>query len=443
MRRRWVVAGLGAGRTKVVIASIATLALVASTAPLGAAYADPGSGITHTYVVHGTVMPLGMQFSYVGCQSLVSRTSQPLQPTVALGPGTPPLGTRSLGYALRPGSALGSLAYVPSVGTTPASIAVYPAAAGSGPDGVAYVGYRAPHQAADRMWIGQTSLDEPAGSWSTVDASTLTFTWSEVAVASGLPVSVAAGAPQPSATVGAFTAQHGDGAGFFTIGFGCNGVPFNIDALRVGSSIYDLEGLDTSVSISGSQVRVHGGQSVTLTGSLRDSTGAFVPGGVLVLEQQVAGGDWTPLRVLDASTTDPTVTVTATATTAYRFSSLDRPLAPAAQSAAYVATVTSAAPKPSPSPTPSASPSPSASPTAAPTRTSTPAPKPTAQPAPTPVRSSPASAAPRAHPKAAVKASPKAPARPSAQASVEPSTASKPSAIPTPSASSSPAASAG
>lgn len=427
MRRRWVAVGLGTGRTKWFRTGIATLALAASAAPLGAAHAaGGGDGATTTYVVHGTVMPLGMQFSFVGCDSLVQRTPETLQPTVALGPGTPPLGTRSLGYSLKGGNALGSLAYVPAVGTTPVSIAVYPADAGDGPDGVAYVGYRSPKQAADRMWLGRASLDEPAGTWSTVDASTLSFTWSQVTVASGLPV-LTSGTTGVPATVGDFTARHGDGPGFVTMGFGCNGVTFNIDALRAGNSVYDLEGLETHVSISGSASTVHAGDSVTLTGALRDSTGARVPGGVLVLEERVGTGDWTPVRVMDASTTDPSVTVTPTATTSYRFRSLDRPLAASTQSATYVVTAPPTTVKPSSSPTPSptaeASPSTPAAPTSSPP---TQAP-PSTQPAPS---------------KPATRPSARATSRPSARATSQPSATSsaKPSSKPSPSTSASPSA---
>lgn len=431
MRRRWVAAGLGAGRTKMARTGIATLALVASAAPIGAARADESSGgVSHTYVVHGTVMPLGMQFSFVGCDNLVQRTAEPIQPTVALGPGTAPMGTRSLGYSLHGGNALGSLVYAQAVGSTTASIAVYPDAAGTDPhDGVAYVGYHAPHQASDRMWIGRAELTDAVGQWTTVDASTLEFDWSEVAVASGLPVTTST-TEATSQTVGDFTAQHGDGPGFFTIGFGCNGAPFNIDALRAGNSVYDLEGLETHVSISGSASIVHAGQTVTLTGALRDSTGARVPGGVLVLEERHAGGAWTPIRVVDASAADPRVTVKPSGTTEYRFRSLDRALAPAAESATFSVAAPSSTPKPSASPTsqPSASPSATASASAG---------------APVAPKSSPKSSAPASTQSPSTKAAAtpgSGAASAPANASATPSPAASPSASATSSAASSPAA---
>ena len=71
------------------------------------------------------------------------------------------------------------------------------------------------------------------------------------------------------AKIPAFVKAHGgDGPGFFTIGFGCDGRSFNMDAWRIGSpgavATYDLEGLTTVTSISGPDGAIEAGDPVLL-----------------------------------------------------------------------------------------------------------------------------------------------------------------------------------
>ena len=90
----------------------------------------------------------------------------------------------------------------------------------------------------------------PAGSWTTVSASALTYDWTLVDLASGAVVDRAArhagcSSPPRTATV----------AGFAVTGFGCDGKAFNLDAVRASGSTFDFEGvsLSTSVAAGGSR----------------------------------------------------------------------------------------------------------------------------------------------------------------------------------------------
>lgn len=389
---RPVTLGSFAVRRNVGVAGIAA-AMVVSLVGMPAASASSASPAAagDVVVVHGTELPLGLQLSFVGCDGLFDRGDEQLHPYVGIGPATPPLGERSLGYDLAGGDAVGSLAYVPAVGAASStSLSVY---AEDGTTGVAYVGYTSPAQrGTDLMWIGQAQLTVPAGRWSTLTTDDLTYTWTQVDVSDGQTVTDTdpTHAPPP-ATAHDFTVmQHGDGPGFTTLGFGCDGAPFDIDALHVGSSTYDFEGLDVSATIAASAEQVHPGDTVTLTGRLRDSSGALVPDGTLTLESRTGDGDWHTDRVLDASTTDPSVSVQPDATTEYRFTSPQRDLADAASSEPVTVTVSTASPTPtaSPAPTSSSSPRPTRSkaPKPRPTKTSTPAP--TSSPSPSATSSS-------------------------------------------------------
>ena len=146
----------------------------------------------------------------------------------------------------------------------------------------------------------------------------------------------------PAAKIPAFIKAHGgDGPGFFTIGFGCDGRSFNMDAWRVGSpgavTTYDLEGLTTTTSISGPQGAIEVGQEVTLHGAVVDNTGAPVPSARLVLEAQGPNGGWQLVDGADGA--DPALTVAPEATTTYRWRFVDRPLAGGSNSAPFTVEV--------------------------------------------------------------------------------------------------------
>lgn len=328
-----------------------TGAAVAALVPLapaltGAAYADS------TVVVHGTAFPSGpaAQLSFVGCLDPYERVAEQPQPYVGIGPDRAPAGARSLGFDLVGGNAIGSLHYVDSVAST--TVAGLSVDAADGASGVTYVGYQEP---ADRgtglVWFGRAALTVPAGGWHAVDVTGLTFAWTKYDMLGQQRV----GDPVGRSRIPAFVTAHGgDGPGFFTIGFGCDGRAFNTDAWRIGSpgdvTTYDLEGLTTATSISGPDGPVDPGSQVTLRGSVVDGSGVAVPDARLVLEAQ-DGDTWTIVGGVDGA--DVSLAVTPDATTTYRWHFVDRPLAAGSVSAPFTVQVR---PGPPPSPTPTASP---------------------------------------------------------------------------------------
>ncbi|MFT4082919.1 MAG: hypothetical protein QM638_10065 [Nocardioides sp.] len=331
-----------------------TAAVALSVGAVTVAQADDG-------VVHGTHFPLGsrVQLSYVGCASLFSRTGETLQPTVALGPATPPAGQRSLGYDLAGGNAVGMLAHVDDVATT-SDVGMSAIADAGTSTGVAYVGYAVRGRDA-RMWIGRAPVTA-SGTWSSDDATDLRYSWTLVDTARRRTLSRAG-----SASIAAFTARHGDGPGFFTVGFGCDGKPFHMDALRLDGSTTDLEGLDPVAGIGSGRRQIAQGDSVTLTGTLHDSYGDPIWHGWMVLEARVGNGTWHAIDGVDASGGSGSVTLSPRRTAQYRFRFVARDLAPGTASAALTITVAGE----TSTPNPSGSTSPTGAPTGTPTGTPT------------------------------------------------------------------------
>lgn len=288
--------------------------------PLAPAFADA------TVVVHGTAFPSGRaaQLSFVGCQDPYQRVAEEPVPTIGVGPGQAPAGVRSLGYDLAGGNAVGSLHYVDSMAAT--TVAGMSVSAAEGASGVTYAGYQEPADAGTGLvWFGRADLSVPAGAWTRVDVAGLTFTWTKY----DMLAQHAVGGPVGASAIPAFIAAHGgDGPGFFTVGFGCDGRAFEMDAWRVGEpgavTTYDLEGLTTVTSISGPGGPVAAGAQVALSGSVVDGSGNPVPGSRLVLEAQ-DGEQWVIVDAVDGPTA--TLTVTPEQTTTYRWHFVDRPLA--------------------------------------------------------------------------------------------------------------------
>ncbi|WP_243056659.1 cell envelope integrity protein TolA [Nocardioides sp. SR21] len=308
--------------------------------PLAPATADS------TVVVHGTAFPSGRaaQLSFVGCENPYLRAPEQPQPYVGIGPEQAPAGTRSLGYDAAGGNAVGSVHYVDSMlKTTVAGMSVY---APDGASGVTYAGYQEPADwGTGKVWFGRAALTAPAGSWTRVDAAGLAFTWAKYDMLSQRRLDQTA----PATKIAAFVKAHGgDGPGFFTIGFGCDGRAFNMDAWRIGGpagvTTYDLEGLTTSTSISGPDGAIDAGQEVTLRGAVVDNTGAAIPGARLVLESQGPNGGWS--LVEGAGGADPALTVAPEVTTTYRWRFVDRPLAEGSASAPFTVEVRKAEEQP-------------------------------------------------------------------------------------------------
>jgi hypothetical protein len=318
-----------------------------------------------TVTVQGTAFPdpARASLSFVGCADLYQRTDEPLAPTIGVGPGAAPSGTRSLGWDLAGGNAVGALFPVDSMLRATASIAV---SSVSRATGVAYAGYQEPADAGTSLlWLGRSELVTPGGAWQTVDATTRAYTWALYDMTSRKQVAPGPGVPT---TVADFVAAHGgDGPGIYTIGFGCDGTPFSMDELRVGApgdvTTYDVEGLRTLVSISQEPDRSNGDE-VTITGRLSTMTGDPIPHATMVLERRLPGSRvWKPVVVADVERGDARATVDRGDRAFYRWRFVERPLAEGSASAALLLDVLPPLPSDSPSSTPSSTDSSTPSPT--------------------------------------------------------------------------------
>ena len=325
---------------------------------LGAVGLAAPSYADSTVTVQGTAFPdpARANLSFVGCADLYQRTDEVLAPTIGVGPGVVPAGTRSLGWDLAGGNAVGAAFPVDSMLTTaPASIAVNASARATG---VAYAGYQEPADAGTGLlWIGRSALTTPGGAWQTVDATTRLYTWAKYDMTTRRPVATDPGGPAP---VAAFVATHGgDGPGIYTIGFGCDGVPFSMDALRVGPAgavtTYDVEALRTAVSIDTAGPGGPG-DGVVITGEMHTLTGDPVPHATMVLERRAPdSGVWRPVAVADVDARGQArVTVSRAEPAFYRWRFVERPLAEGSTSTGLLLEVL--APIPTPLPSPSATP---------------------------------------------------------------------------------------
>jgi len=300
--------------------------VVLATAIAMAGLAQLPAHADDTVVVHGTAFPnpRAAQLTLVGCDTLYGRSTEFLQPYISRHTR---LGTRSLKYDLAGGNALGTLSYVDSMRDTTTAGLQYHAHPGA--QGVAYAGFQRPDAEGYELWIGRAPLTA-GGGWESVDAAALTYTWAEFDMQTGQPTGRTAETP---ATVAAFAAANGgDGAGFYMVGWGCDGEPFYMDGWRIGApgsvTTYDIEALTTKLTIGGSTHAVDAGKPVTLTGTLRDGTGRRLVRGTMILEARpVSGGPFRTVDVVDASSGDPSVTVTPDRPTVYRWRFADRPLA--------------------------------------------------------------------------------------------------------------------
>lgn len=355
-----------------------------------------------TVVVHGTDFPgPGAQLAYVGCTDLFARDDQVLAPTIGFGPGRAPSGARSLGYDLAGGTAIGSQHVVSSVlSTNVVSLSVF---APTGSTGRAVVGYQAPSDSGTSvMWFGVAPISAPGGGWTTVVATPRAYTWTRYDMSTRTVVEAAAG---PAVPVLDFVAAHGgDGPGLYALTFGCDGAPFSMDAMRVGSpgrvTTYDLEGIATGLTISAAPLIVTEGEDVTIRGDLITSNGVPISHATVILERlNDTTKKWENIRVVDAESGTAVARLNPTASAFYRWRFVDRPLAEGSTSGHFVVTVLppgvlvpppatdpTATPTPgtpgtpgtttpgTPSPLPSPSPSPSETPTGDPTPSDAPPP---------------------------------------------------------------------
>ena len=367
-------------------------ALVSCTAAAALSLGLPAlAAADSTVVVHGTDFPgVGAQLAYVGCTDLFTRDDQALAPTIGRGPGQAPAGARSLGYDLAGGTAIGSQHVVSSVLTT--NIVTLSVFAPSGSTGRAVVGYQAPKDSGTSvMWFGVAPVSAPAGQWTTVTATPRAYIWTKYDMTTRTVLDAGPGQAIPVSTF--VSAKGGDGPGLYAITFGCDGAPFSMDAMRVGSpgnvTTYDLEGLTTWLSIDAAPRVVQAGEEVTIRGNLNTSNGAPFSFATVILERlDDHTGTWENIRVVDASDGTAVAKLNPAKSAFYRWRFVDRPLAEGSASAPFVVTViapgeptptTPATPTPTPTPTPTQTPTLPVPPS---TPTPTPDPTPTAEPTP-------------------------------------------------------------
>ena len=262
------------------LAALAAAAL-ATTVGAGPAAADgtrtlsgPATGDADAYL------------TFVRCDSLFgSAAATAPRSRINLGPYAAPLGRRSLGLVpTAPGSAAGPYTSFDSLAGLDASLSV---AATGGTQGVSWVVAVTPTSPRGTAWTGRTAVAVPTGSWTQVTSSAQTYEWTLVELASGAVLDRAA-----DGTPAAFAAQHGDGPGFAVTGFGCDGRPFNLDAVRGSGTTFDFEGVGLSTSVDVDAHEVRAGEKVTISGTVTD-TASRLTGDPLVLQTRVAGGDWT------------------------------------------------------------------------------------------------------------------------------------------------------
>ncbi|MFC6046048.1 hypothetical protein [Nocardioides hankookensis] len=319
--------------TKVVAGAAAALTVAAAIALPGA----EASGDA-TVVVHGAALPAGgrSQLNLVGCSSVFGRTTEAIAPMVGIAPDGPsgPDGRRSLAFDLAGGNAVGPVSYVDGVDAiTDAGVSVY---APDGTTGVAYVGYQAPEDAGTTlMWIGRADLSAAAGTWTSVDVRGLGYVWTQYDMSTHEQVAEVGASGIPAFV----QAMGGDGAGFYAIGFGCDGHAFNTDAWRIGTSdgttTYDFEGYSTKVS-GGQDQTIAPGETLRLGAHVTSGDGAPLGSVRVVLEKKVDDG-WAVVQ--DRTGPDATVPVRPREDTTYRWKVYSTAMVEGAESAPFTVTV--------------------------------------------------------------------------------------------------------
>lgn len=272
--------------------------------PLAAAPAHADD--TGATAMAGPGSPLdGMHLTYVGCDSIAAPASAP-STRINLGPDTAPMGRRSFGLVPSgAGTASGPTLSFTSLASLGASVSVR---AEAGTTGASYVWVATPDAPAGHAWLGRADLTVPAAAWQQVDTALVPYAWSLVDLGTGVTAAVETSTPTD------FVAVHGDGPGYVVTGFGCDGHPFHVDAVRGNGRAWDFEGLTLSTSILGPTAPVPAGTDVEIAGSVTDPSGR-VTGDPLVLQSRARGAsEWVDVSPLTYSGPDgvsrATVTVT-------------------------------------------------------------------------------------------------------------------------------------
>lgn len=266
-----------AGRVVAGVVAVAGLSLAGA----GSAVADD------TEVVEGGSFPTDRTgLAYSACDRFGAPADAPVL-RVNTGPEGQSHGERTAGLLPQGrGTAAGPVVVLDSMGTGIASTEVHTEQGGQG---VSWAWVRSPDATAGQAWLGRADVTTSSG-WSVVDTAALPYDWTLVDLATMRSVETA-----PSATLGRFTRDHGDGAGYVFTGLGCDGVESHLDAVRAGAAgdvtTYDIEGLALTTTIAASETRVRRGDRVRLTASVVDALGR-VTGDLVRLQQRTGDGGW-------------------------------------------------------------------------------------------------------------------------------------------------------
>lgn len=284
---------LGRAKSATVVALLTAAAVVAPAATAG----------------NGASPAAGPSITYVACEDFFGPTAAPAT-RINLGPGDAPAGRRSLGLVPSgPGTATGPVTWFTSLSTLAARVSV---SAGRGTLGAAHLWVTTPDAPAGSAWLGSATVPVPAGGWTSVDARAIEYTWRTV------DLRTRSAAPQVEAgRIDEFVARHGDGAGYVVTGFGCDGQPFNIDAVVTSAGSIDFEGLQLQTQIG----RAPGSSGATvITGKVVDGSGR-VTGDPLQLQRLRPDMTWAdegPVTLADPDGTARTE-VDPEGTTTYRW----------------------------------------------------------------------------------------------------------------------------
>lgn len=212
------------------------------------------------------------------------------------------LGARVWGHTFvaHTGTFHGAYADVPSAADLDTfEIQVYGTTAGSGRARVF-----AWTASADTLWEGTAVIGGAGDSWSTVDASALTYTWTERYAGHHPTTPWQPTATEPVAgTIEQFTATHPGADGYTAaIGFGCEGDGFFFDGFRWGAAgnvtTLDFEALSSVLTIDATKTTIVAGKPTSITGM---TSVHYVPSTPVDLEVKAFGSDtWTLVDTVQA-----------------------------------------------------------------------------------------------------------------------------------------------
>ena len=275
--------------TGLLVGAVATTALTVSS---------PAGAVTAVTRVDGNHFAAsGVRIASQGCLDASAKPTKNPKFRIAKGPGSPPLGNRSIGWTPQEdGFGVGPMTHVDSPSSlTVLGISVF--APESHAAGQAVVQYVAPGTTG--IWKGTYALgaDSTSG-WHAVNAATGTFSWRHV-------TDGVADQDAPTATIADFVASHGgDGTGAW-VGFvyGCAGAAFFVDALHVsttnGERTLNFQGYGTRTSVlvgkkARRSVTTTYGKALGLTARLQKlAGGAGMSGKLRIDSRPLSAKKWT------------------------------------------------------------------------------------------------------------------------------------------------------